>query len=191
MPVLAVAAAIGIAELASRGRFPRLVALTVTVGAFAIGAGASAVYATQFVEVALGRESEDAFLRETVSYEESVDWINSRLPADARVAVGHVFLLHIARPALTWNADALPGSAGRAETRAFFRDHGLTHVVIFPSADQRRQLRYVGAKLVARITVHAVTSRALSETGPPETMTVYRVPRPRGAGPATDGDAQP
>jgi hypothetical protein len=176
MPVLAVAAAVGITALAERGRLAKLVAVTVTGGALAAGAGASAVYASQFVSVAVGRESDDAFLRETVSYGESDDWINKHLPPDARVVIDHVFLLPIERPAVTWNADALPGAAGPAETRAFFRHYGLTHAVIFAGNTKRqRQLRYVGARPIARITVHAVTSRARSEIGPPETMTVYRV----------------
>jgi hypothetical protein len=175
MPVLAVAAAVGITGLAARSRAGRVVATTVTAGALVAGAGASAVYASQFVSVTSGRQSEDAFLDEVVSYHESVAWINAHLPPEARVAVAHVFLLHIERPALTWNADALPGKAGSGETRAFFRRYGLTHAVIFPDPVKRRQLRYVGATRVARITVHPVTSRALSRSGPAETMEVYRV----------------
>jgi hypothetical protein len=175
MPVLAVAAAVGITGLAARGRFAKLVSVAVTVGALAAGAAASAVYTSQFLLVVTGRQSEDAFLRETVSYHESVAWMNRHLPPDARVAVDHVFLLHIERPALTWNADALSGAAGPDETRAFFRRNRLTYAVIFANGARRRQLRYVQATRVARITVHPVTSRALSETGPAETMEVYRV----------------
>jgi len=78
MSVLAVAAALGITGLAVRGRFAKLVAVTVTVCALAAGAGASAVYASQFVSVVTGRQSEDSFLREVVSYHESVAWMRFR-----------------------------------------------------------------------------------------------------------------
>jgi hypothetical protein len=177
MPVLAVLAALGIAELVARGGLGRVAAFAVTVSAFATGLGISALYASRFLPVAAGLETRDEFLRRNVSYHEGVEWLNRNLPRDARVALDHVFLLHVERPALTWNSDALPTTAGPAETRAFARRYGLTHAAIFTwNAPRRRQLGYLGAHAFARVVVHAVRSRTLSDVGPPETMEVYRLP---------------
>ena len=177
MPPLAVLAAIGIAGLASRGRFGAIVVGTVVTGAFAAGAAVSAVYTSRFVPVAVGAQSEDAFLTANVSYHEATVWLNRHLPSDARVVLDHVFVLHVDRPAIAWTSDALPTTAGPAETRAFFRRYGLTHALVFSwNVGRRRQLQYVDATLVTRLAVHAVTSRALSRVGPEETMEVYRVP---------------
>jgi hypothetical protein len=177
MPVLAVLAALGIVGLARRGRVGRIVAVTVTTGAFTASAAVSAVYASQFVDVVVGREGDDAFLTSTVSYHESTIWLNRHLPRNARVVLGEIFVLHVDRPAIAWTTDALPTTAGRAETRAFFRRYRLTHALIFSTdGARRRQLGYVGASLVGRLRVHAVTSRTLSRRGPEERMEVYRVP---------------
>jgi hypothetical protein len=177
MPILAILAALGIVGLVGRGRTGRIVSVTVTVGALAAGAVVSAVYASQFVRVAVGRESADAFLTRTVSYHEGTIWLNRNLPADARVALDHVFVLHVDRPAIAWTSEALPTTAGPGATRAFFRRYRLTHALVFSGdAARRRQLGYVDASLVGRVKVHAVTSRTLSRIGPEETMDVYRVP---------------
>jgi hypothetical protein len=176
MPPLALLAAAGIVGLARRGRIGAIVSVTVTAAAFAVGAVVSGVYASRFASVVTGRESENAFLTRTVSYHEGIVWLNRNLPEDARVALGHSFVLHVDRPALAWTSDALPTTAGPAETRAFFRRYRLTHALVFSSnARRRRQLGYVDAAPVRRVTVHAVTSRALARVGPEETMDVYRV----------------
>jgi hypothetical protein len=174
MPAFAVLAAIGIVALASEGRAGRLMATTVTGAALAAGVGVSAVYAAQFVPVAIGAESEREFLTENTSYFEGVDWMNRNLPPDARVVVDHVFVLHLDRPAVVWTADVLPTTAGPAETRAFVERFRLTHAAVF-AADgaRRRQLRYLGARVIGRVSVRPVTSRTLSEFGPPEPMLVY------------------
>lgn len=173
MPVLAVLAAIGVVELA---RFARPLTIATTIAAFAVGAGVTAVYSSQFVPVVAGLESDDAFLTKTVSYHEATVWLNENLPPDARVALGHAFVLHVDRPAMTWTGEALRPNAGREETREFFRRYGITHALVFTDdAPRTRQLGYVGGERIARLTVHAVTSRALSRVGPEETMDVYRV----------------
>jgi hypothetical protein len=175
LPVLAVLAAFGIAEFAARSRVGRFVTLGVVAGALALGAGISTVYASRLLPVVAGAESEDEFLRQNVSYHEGVEWLNRSLPPGARVVIDHVFLLHVDRPALTWSSDALSTTAGPVETRAFFRRYRLTHAVIFSTnGRRRRQLGYVGARAIARVTVHRVVSRTLSEIGPAESMVVYR-----------------
>jgi hypothetical protein len=177
MPVLAVLAALGILELAARGRLGRVAAIAVTAAALATGAAISGLYASRFVPVAAGRETPDEFLRRNASYHEGVEWLNRNLPPDARVALDHVFLLHVDRPALTWNSDALETTAGPRETRAFARRYGLTHAAILSTnAPRRRQLGYLDARRVATVTVHAVRSRTLNDVGPPETVDVYRIP---------------
>jgi hypothetical protein len=177
MPVLAVLAALGILELARRGAAGRLLAPAVTVAAFATGLGISVLYTSRFVPVAAGVEARDDFLRRNVSYHEGVESLDANLPRNARIAIDNVFLLHLDRPALTWNSDALPTTAGPVETRAFARRYRLTHAAIFSTnAPRRRQLGYLGARRTARVTVHAVRSRTLAETGPPETIEVFRIP---------------
>lgn len=176
-PPLAVLAAVGVLGLAARGRAARLVTVTVVTGALASGLAVSLVYAAQFVPVVTGRESETEFLREKSSYYEGIEWLNRNLPPDARVALGHLFLLHLDRPGVAWFSDALPTTAGPGPSRAFFRRYGITHAAIFDwDVRRKRQLGYAGARPIARLTVHAVSSRTLAEVGPPETMVVYALP---------------
>lgn len=174
MPVAGVLAAVGIVELARAGRAGRLAAVLVTAGALVAGAGVSAVYAAQFGRVVVGLESEDAFLRDNVSYHEGMEWMNEHLPPDAKVLLGHVLLLHLDREGLVWTADALPASAGPEETRAFFRRNGITHAAVLGRGEPR-QLRWVGARRIARVPVRTITSRTLSSLGPPDVLTVYEV----------------
>jgi hypothetical protein len=180
MPVLAVLAAWGILALARHEGFGRLVAVAGVVSALLVSAFVSLAYASQFARVIAGAESDDEFLRQEVSYHEGVAWLNATLPKNASVVVDNVFLLHIERPALTWTSDALPPQAGPRETRAFVRRYGLTHALIFSGNPYRlRQLGYVGARRIGRVTVHSVISRTRSEVGPPETMELYRIEEAR------------
>lgn len=183
-PALAVLAALGVLALAVRGRAARLVTVTVVTGALAVALAVSLVYAAQFVPVVTGRESAREFLEEKSSYYEGVEWLNRNLPADARVVLDHLFILHVDRPAVWWSSDALPTTAGPAPSRAFFRRYGITHAEIFDwDVSRKRQLGYAGARPIARVTVHAVSSRTLSDVGPPETMVVYALPRTPRSGP--------
>jgi hypothetical protein len=94
----------------------------------------------------------------------------------------HALVLQVDRPATAWTSDALPTTAGRRETVEFFREHGITHVLMFEANHARdRQLGYVGATPIARVTVRNVISRGLSRLGPPQTMVVYRVRPDRAA----------
>jgi hypothetical protein len=180
MPVLAVLAAVGILALAKEGRVGRFLAIGGTTAALLVGGGVTLAYASQFAPVVVGLQSEADFRREEVSYHQGVEWLNANLPADARVAVDFVFVLHVDRPAVAWTSDALPTTAGARETRAFVRRYGLTHALIFTNnAGRTRQLSFVGARRVARVTVHPVLSRTRSTVGPPETMDVYRIPSAR------------
>jgi hypothetical protein len=180
MPILAVVAALGIFALARQGKIGRLVAVSGVACALLVSGFVSLAYASQFAKVVVGLESDEEFLRDKVSYHEGVAWLNETLPEDASVVVDHVFLLHIERPALTWNADALPPAAGARETREFVRRYGLTHALIFTGNPYRlRQLGYVGARRVGRVTVHPVISRTRSDIGPPETMDLYRIEEDR------------
>jgi hypothetical protein len=180
MPVLAVLAAVGIVTLARQGRLGRTVAVVGSVSAFAVGSAVSVVYASRFVPYLVGRQSAEAFLRENVSYQESVDWLNANLSPDSRVVVDHVFLLHIEPDALTWTSDALGTTAGPAETRAFVRRYGVTHAIIFKaSTNRQRQLAYVGARRIGSVLARPISSRTRHEVGPPQRMDVYEIPRSR------------
>jgi hypothetical protein len=177
MPAFAVLAAVGAVALARAGRAGRLVTTAVTAAALVLGLGVTLVYTAQFAPVAAGRQTEREFLLEKVSYFEGTDWLNRNLPADARVAIGHVFDFHLQRPYVALTADALPSTAGPRETREFVRRYGLTHVAIPASLGGRsKQLTAIGARLIARVTVHSVVSRTRAERGPPETMLVYALP---------------
>jgi hypothetical protein len=180
MPVLAVLAALGLFALAREGRLGRLLAIGGTVAALSVGAAVTVAYASQFAPVVVELQSDEEFLREEVSYQEGVEWLNSNLPEGARVAVDFVFVLHVDRPTVGWTSDALPTTAGPREMRAFVRRYGLTHALVFANnAGRRRQLSSVGARRIARVTVHPVLSRTRSTVGPPETMDVYRIPSVR------------
>jgi hypothetical protein len=180
MPVLAVLAAVGIVAMARQGELGRTVAIVGSVSAFAVGGVVSVAYASRFVPYLANRQSEDAFLRDTVSYHESTEWLNANLPPDSRIVVGHVFLLHIDSDALNWTSDALMTTAGPAETREFVRRYGVTHALIFESSTTRkRQLSYVRARLIARLLAHTVSSRTRREFGVPERVEVYEIPRLR------------
>lgn len=177
LPFFAVLAAVGIVALAGRGRVARLVAVTVTTGALVAGLGISLLYAAQFAPVVIGKESERRFLHSNTSYYAATDWMNRNLPADARVALGHVFALPVDRPTVVLTADALETSAGREETRAFLDRYAISHAAVLASdRPRRRQLALVGAREIADVTVRPVRSRTLSELGPPEQMLVYELP---------------
>lgn len=176
-PAFAILAALGAVALAARGPIARLAVVAIVAGALATGLAVALVYTSQFVSVITGRESTRQFLTEKSSYYEGIDWLNRNVPANARVALDHLFLLHLDRPAVYWSSDVLPTTAGPVESRAFFRRFGITHAEIFDwDVSRKRQLGYAGARPIARVTVHAVSSRTLSEVGPPETMVVYALP---------------
>jgi hypothetical protein len=178
LPVLAVLAAFGIAALATAGRIGRVVAVGVTTLALVVGLGVSAVYASRFAPYLVGAQSEDEFLRRNVSYHDATRWLNANLPADARVVLGHVLVLHVDRPTIAWTADALPLPATRSDILAFFGRYDLTHAAVFERSAQRAALERVGARRLARITVRPVASRARAQLGPPTTMLVYELPTP-------------
>ena len=175
LPPLAVLAAVGMVELARAGRLGRLATIAVTTGALAAGLGITLAYAGQFVPVVAGRQSEEQFLLENTSYYAATAWVNDHVPRDARVAVDHVFVYPFEPEAIVWSADVLPSTAGADETRAFVRRFGITHAVVF-EGNRRRQLRAVGARVIARIEARPVISRTLSELGPPQPMLVYELP---------------
>ncbi len=172
---LAVLAAVGILAVAARGPLGRLAAVTVTAAALVAGLGITAVYASQFAPVVAGRTSADAFLARKASYYEGARWLNDHLPADARVLY-EGGTLYVDRDVQSWTLEALPKDAGRAETRRFFARLRPTHVAVASTSLQRvEQLRYVGARPLARVVVHQVYSRTRDELGPPETMLVFTV----------------
>jgi hypothetical protein len=180
MPVLAVLAALGILALAREGKLGRSLAIAGAVSAFAVGGVVSAAYGSRFVPYLVGRQSEEEFLRENVSYSESVEWLNANLPPDSVVVVDHAFLLHIEPDALTWTSDALRTDAGPEETREFVRRYGITHAIVFSSnTDRLRQLRYLGARKIGTVLTRPISSRTRHEVGAPQRMDVYAISRPR------------
>ncbi len=176
---LAVLAAFGIRALAREGWLGRIVAAGTTTAAFAAATVIAFVYVGQFVPVVTGRESEATFLRNKVSYQDGTDWLNQNLPADAHVALGHLFGLYLERPYVIWVVDVLPLSAGPRATRAFAARYRLTHAAVLASNGRPRahQLGYLHARLIARVPVRTIVSRTRSEEGPPDTLLVYALGR--------------
>jgi hypothetical protein len=178
MPVLAVLAAVGIVAMARQGRLGRTVAIIGTVAAFAVGGVVSVTYASRFAPYLVGSESEAAFLRENVSYHESVEWLNVHLPRDSVVVVDYAFLLHIDPETVMWTSDALRTTAGSTETRDFFRHYNVTYAIIFEqNVTRKRQLAYVNARRIGTVVAHPIRSRARHEVGAPELLEIYEIPR--------------
>jgi len=174
MPALAVLAALAIVAIARAGRLGRIVAVTVVVAALVTGLGVSTLYASQFIAVVSGLESKDRFLRAKAPYYEATTWANRNLPPGARVLSDIRAALYLERGSVTWTPSALPTSAGAAETRAFVREHGLTHALVFETnAPHVRQAKLAGGRVVGRVTARTVTSRTLGELGPAETVLVF------------------
>ena len=179
--MLAVLAALGILALAARGRLGRVVSVTATTGALLAGLAISFVYAAQFVPVALGRESHEAFLERKVSLYDGVAWLNGRLGPDDRVLLDMWSLLYLDVPYITFGTmgDLLPPEAGRDTVRAFVASNGVTYVaVLADDQERRRQVGYLDARLVARVPVIPVRSRTRDDRGPAKDMLVYRVEGP-------------
>ena len=180
MPTLAVLGALGTLALAREGRLGRLLVVAVTAGALAVGLGASTVYAAQFAPVVLGNERTEQFLREKVSNYEGVEWLNRRLGPQARVAtdIWALFYLHMPYATFGTMGDLLPPDAGAAETEAFVAKHRITHMAILDGdAARRRQVGYLHARLVGRVSVRSVKSRTRGHYGPRHQMLVYAVSR--------------
>jgi 4-amino-4-deoxy-L-arabinose transferase-like glycosyltransferase len=174
MPALALFAAMAAFEVARTGRTGRMLTVTVVAAALASGLGVSTLYASRFVPAAAGLESQDEFLRTKAPYHEAIAWANRNLPPKAHVLSDVRASLHLERGFVTWTPSALPASAGAAETRAFVREHGLTHALVFATnVPHVRQARLAGGRVVGRVTARTVTSRTLDERGPPETVLVF------------------
>jgi hypothetical protein len=179
MPALALLAALGILALAQRGSAGRAVAAISTAAALAVGVAASLAYAAQFVPVVVGREPKEEFLLENAPYYAGIEWLDRRLGSDDRVLTDLPDLLYLEMPYTTFGTmgDLLPPTAGADRTRAFVRATGAKYAAVLARHQDRvRQLEYVDARLIARVSVRNVTSRTLSDLGPPETLLVYSLP---------------
>jgi hypothetical protein len=182
MPALAVLAALGALALASRGRLGRILAIAGTAVALAVGLTASAVYAAQFARVVIGTESTSEFLREKVSNYEGVEWLDQNLDSQDRVATDIWALLYMGVPYTTFGTmgDLLPLSAGPQATRSFVAAQGVTHIAILDDdADRIRQVGYLDAHLIARVSVRSVQSRTRADFGPRHDMLVYAIDQKR------------
>jgi hypothetical protein len=180
MPVVAVLAALGILALAARGRLGRLVAAGATSAALVAGLGISSVYAAQFIPVVFGTESKEEFLRQKVSLYDGVDWLNDHLGANDKVLLHVWSLLYVEVPYVSFGTmgDLLPPDASRNETRSFVARNNVTHIAVLADDDgRRRQVRYLDARLVARVPVQPIRSRTRDERGPTKEMLVYVVAR--------------
>lgn len=177
MAPLAVLAAVGMCELARRGKVARAIVATATAGVLLAGLGVTAVYVRQFIPVVVGTESRDTFLSQKTSYYDGIRWLNTHLPQDARVLYGPASGLYLDRDYLGWTLDALPTRADRAETLAFFREEHPTYAAVISTDEPRlRQLEWAGAHRIAHVTVREVFSRTSNELGPPGTLLVFRLP---------------
>jgi len=180
MPALAVLGALGILALAREGRLGRLLVVAVTAGALVVSLGASTVYAAQFASVVLGNEPKQQFLREKVSNYEGVEWLNRRLGPEDRVAtdIWALFYLRMRYATFGTMGDLLPPDAGPKATRAFVAKYGITHVAILDRDDaRRRQVGYLHARLVGRVSVRSVKSRTRGQYGRRHEMLVYALER--------------
>ena len=178
MPVLAVLAALGALTLSSQGRLGRVLVVAGTAAALAVGLGASVVYAAQFAPVVVGTESRDQFLKEKVSNYEGVEWLNRRLGPEDKVATDIWALLYLKVPYTTFGTmgDVLPLNAGAQATRSFVAKQGVTRIAILDSDKEReRQVGYLNARLIARVSVRSVKSRTRGDFGPRHEMLVYAV----------------
>jgi hypothetical protein len=178
MPVLAVLAALGALTLSSRGRLGRALVVAGTAAALAVGLGASVIYAAQFAPVVVGTESKDRFLREKVSNYEGVEWLNRQLGPEDKVATDIWALLYLEVPYTTFGTmgDVLPLNAGAQATRSFVARHGVTRIAILDSdTERKRQVGYLNARLIARVSVSSVESRTRGDFGPRHEMLVYAV----------------
>jgi hypothetical protein len=178
MPVLAVLGALGALALAREGRLGRFVAVVATTVALFVGLGASTVYAAQFAPVVLGTESKQRFLFEKVSNYQGVEWLNRNLGERNRVVTDIWALFYLRMPYATFGTmgDLLPPTAGREATRAFVRKYGITDIAILDGdSARRRQLRYLEARLIGRVSVRSVQSRTRGHFGRPHQMLVYAV----------------
>jgi hypothetical protein len=178
MPTAAVLAALGILALAQQGRLGRLVAVGLTAGALAVGAGASTVYAKQFVPVVFGTEPAQRFLLEKVSNYSGVEWLNRNLGPRDRVATDLWALFYLRIPYVTFGTmgDLLPRDAGPAATRAFVARYRVTRIAILDGdIARRRQVGYLDARLVGRVSVRSVQSRTRGHFGRRHEMLVYAV----------------
>jgi hypothetical protein len=178
--VAAVLSAVGILTLAARGRIGAAVAACATTIALLAGLGVSTVYASQFAAVVVGTETRESFLLRKVSLYDGVDWLNRSLGPDDKVMLNVWSLLYLDVPYITFGTmgDLLPREAGRAQTRSFVAEHGVTHVaVLADEVARRRQVGYLDARLVARVAVTPVRSRTRDERGPKKDMLVYVLER--------------
>jgi hypothetical protein len=181
MPVLAVLGALGALGLAREGRVGRLVVVVASAGALAVGLGASTVYAAQFAPVVLGGEAKQQFLREKVSNYAGVEWLNRRLSRRDKVATDIWALFYLRMPYATFGTmgDLLPPGAGAHATRSFVRKYGITHIAILDGdTARRRQLGYLNAHLIGRVSVRSVQSRTRGHYGRRHQMLIYAL-RPK------------
>jgi hypothetical protein len=149
-----------------------------TAAALAVGLGGSVVYAAQFAPVVVGTESRDQFLTEKVSNYEGVEWLNRQLGPEDKVATDIWALLYLKVPYTTFGTmgDVLPLNAGAQATRSFVAKQGVTRIAILDSDKEReRQVGYLNARLIARVSVRSVQSRTRGDFGPRQEMLVYAV----------------
>jgi hypothetical protein len=178
MPASAVLAALGTLALGRQARLGWLVAVAVTASALAVGLGASTIYAAQFAPVVFGTQAKDTFLREKVSNFAGVEWLNRNLGHHAKVATDIWGLFYLQMPYVTFGTmgDLLPPNAGPEATRAFLAKYQITNVAILDNdVARRRQIGYVDAHLIGRVTVRSVQSRTRGHFGPRHVMLVYAV----------------
>lgn len=171
MPVLALLAAVAMVAVARAGRVGRIATVAIVLAALTSGLGVSALYASRFIPVVAGIESDEEFLRRKASYHEAVVWVNRNLPSDARVLSDVRGVLHLERAYVTWTPSALPSTG---DARAFVRRQRLTHALVRADNEPHvRQARDAGGRVVGRLTARQVTSRTLDELGPPEPFLVF------------------
>jgi hypothetical protein len=72
--------------------------------------------------------------------------------------------------------DVLPLNAGARATRSFLARQGITRLAILDSdKDRERQVGYLNARLIARVSVRSVQSRTRGDFGPRQDILVYAI----------------
>ena len=176
MPVLALLAALAIVAVARAGRLGRLLTVTVVTGALVAGLGISTLYASRFVAVSAGFESQGEFLSRKAPYHDATAWVNRNLPRDARVLTDIRGSLYLERPStlLVWDAVGAGRERRFRPPRSVRRaaDHARSRARLECAA--HRPGAAAGGRVVApRDGAHRHVADARRSLGPPETFLVF------------------
>ena len=176
MPPFAILAALGANEIARRTAIGRFVVVASVAATLVAGAAVSVVYSAQFVPVALGLQSKDAFLSHKASYYDGFVWLDRHLPPGAVVVTDIPSGLYLRPPYVVRTREVLPDGADRAATSRFLRRWHVDYIAfVRGDAPLVKAFTPFEGRLVGSVPVHYVTSRTLNEIGAPDRLLVWQV----------------